>query len=371
MLIADGASGSNGVAKFAEVWSQVIPIVPNKEYAFSSWITNLAGGALSSLKFSINGTQVGQTISSLPGLCNWQEFYVIWNSGNATSATISIAEGTGSNASGNDFALDDITFYTIIEAQETITLTVVPPATTPVVTGKSSLCLAETTALTSSSTNGTWSSNNPSVATIDINGKVTPVSGGNTSITYTLNDVCNTSSLPFNITVTEPPILDTITGLPKLTIGQTSLLKINLPRGTWVSSDDNIVSIAQDGTVKAINDGTANITYALTNLCPSVSLPFKIDVIRNDDLYAPNAFTPNGDGNNDDFRLFGSLIDKIELTIFNQWGQLIFRDTNLNSGWDGTYKGEKQPTGVYVFKAKLKMINGDDVVKKGSVNLIR
>lgn len=370
MLIADGASGRINVAPNAIVWKQTVNVSKNTAYAFSTFITNIASGDLSSLKFSINGIPIGQPVLSSPGLCNWKEFYVVWNSENQTTAEISIAEGTGATR-GNDFALDDISFYSIVETSETIEVTVLPPPAIPVVQGVSELCINKTTQLTSSATGGTWKSNNATVATIDTDGRVTPISAGNASFVYILSDFCKTESVPFNITVNEPANLHQIIGTDKLTIGQQAPLTINLPGGKWMSSDDTIVEISPDGTVKGLKNGEADITYTLDGLCPSVSLPFKITVIQKDDLYTPNAFTPNGDGNNDEFRIYGSLIDKIELNIFNQWGELVFTSTQLTSGWLGDYKGEKQPAGVYVFTAKIKMLDGKELIRKGAINLIR
>jgi hypothetical protein len=234
MLVADGASGGNGVAKGAKVWTQTVAVTPNTNYAFSSWITNVAAGDLSSLEFSINGTPIGFPSLSTPGRCNWQEFYVVWNSGSLTTATISITEGTG-GVTGSDFALDDIAFFRISQTTETIRVNIIPQTAAPVVTGALAVCLASTKSLSSSINGGVWTSNDPKVASIDALGKITPLKSGKTIINYTLNDFCNTASTPFEITVNAPIQLSPISGLTKLTIGEQAKLTINAPGGIWTS----------------------------------------------------------------------------------------------------------------------------------------
>ncbi len=122
MLIADGANGTNGVAGGANVWCQTIQVMPNTDYAFSTWLTNLnSSGSTSTLGFSINGTPIGQPQNTPLGVCQWNQFYVIWNSGNQTSATICIAETSGAQP-GNDYALDDISFYQICTITDSVTV---------------------------------------------------------------------------------------------------------------------------------------------------------------------------------------------------------------------------------------------------------
>lgn len=163
-----------------------------------------------------------------------------------------------------------------------------------------------------------------------------------------------------------------LTGAANLNVGQESTLTINLSGGTWKSADENVVEITTDGTIKGIKNGESEITYSLTTPCGLlVSSPFKVTVISTDDLYAPTAFTPNGDGNNDEFRIYGSAITTIDLSIFNQWGERIYQSTDVTRGWPGTYKGEEQPAGVYIYTAKLKLMDGQELAKKGAVNLIR
>lgn len=85
----------------------------------------------------------------------------------------------------------------------------------------------------------------------------------------------------------------------------------------------------------------------------------------------PNAFTPNSDGINDCFGVssLGPITD-LDFRIFNRFGQLIFHTTNPNGCWDGTFKGQPQDTGTYVYIVTGKTMC-DDVNLKGIVNLIR
>ena len=92
----------------------------------------------------------------------------------------------------------------------------------------------------------------------------------------------------------------------------------------------------------------------------------------------PNAFTPNGDGKNDVFRVLaaplGSRID--QFSVYNRWGQVLYLGQNLVAGdpiggWDGTYNGRPEPPGTYVYSIKISLQNGAEQVFRGTVELIR
>ncbi len=93
-------------------------------------------------------------------------------------------------------------------------------------------------------------------------------------------------------------------------------------------------------------------------------------------VWAPNAFTPNGNNINDAFfaKASTSLVS-FEMLIFNKWGELIFETNDILVGWDGTYKGKDCPQGVYVYL--IKWLGQGDITrdkkgrKVGSVSLIR
>lgn len=90
------------------------------------------------------------------------------------------------------------------------------------------------------------------------------------------------------------------------------------------------------------------------------------------DVYMPNAFSPNGDAHNEWFSVtYRSDIVSYHLMIFNRWGQQIYNSKNPSIGWDGTYKGQSSPEGVYVYLLNFVAADGLSHQKKGTVTLLR
>jgi len=90
-----------------------------------------------------------------------------------------------------------------------------------------------------------------------------------------------------------------------------------------------------------------------------------------DQIFVPNAFTPNGDGRNDIVYVHSTNIRSLKFYIYDQWGELLYTSLNQSNGWDGTYKGTKEPVGVYVYYLEATMNDGLLVNKKGTITLLR
>ena len=88
-------------------------------------------------------------------------------------------------------------------------------------------------------------------------------------------------------------------------------------------------------------------------------------------MFVPNVFTPNNDGKNDLLYVYGNYIDKLDMRIFNQWGEQVMVINNRTTGWDGTYRGKPQPVGVYVYSLQATLADGRTVKLKGSITLMR
>ena len=88
-------------------------------------------------------------------------------------------------------------------------------------------------------------------------------------------------------------------------------------------------------------------------------------------IFIPNAFTPNGDGENDIIKVEGRLIDEMYLAIYDRWGELVFETTDPSQGWDGNFNGELSEPDVYGFYLRLRCFNGEEYFKKGNITLLR
>jgi gliding motility-associated-like protein len=88
-------------------------------------------------------------------------------------------------------------------------------------------------------------------------------------------------------------------------------------------------------------------------------------------ISAPNAFTPNGDEINDEFRVSYKSIIEFQGVIFNRWGNKLFEWTDIQKGWDGTYKGKAVKEGPYFYVIRAKGSDGIVYNLKGDINLLR
>ncbi len=88
-------------------------------------------------------------------------------------------------------------------------------------------------------------------------------------------------------------------------------------------------------------------------------------------VFVPNAFTPNGDQENDVLYVRGLWIEKCILRIFDRWGELVFETTDQNYGWDGTYKGKKLDPDVFDYYLEVDCIGGSRNIVKGNITLMK
>lgn len=185
MMFLDGADGSSSVPVNANCWCQAVSVQPNTDYVFSAWLTNgNASGATSQLLFSVNGNPISSPINTPIGSCTWNQFSSVWNSGTNTSITICISEASGAQP-GNDFAIDDITFYQLCTITDTVRVHVNP---LPVITANTStICIGQQTATLTANgaTTYTWA---PSTGLSAATGSVVTASP-TVSTTYTIQGV--------------------------------------------------------------------------------------------------------------------------------------------------------------------------------------
>lgn len=138
----------------------------------------------------------------------------------------------------------------------------------------------------------------------------------------------------------------------------------------WTPADGLDNAYAATPTATPDNTTTYQLTVETDAKCTAIG---KVTVSVFKSLKMPGAFTPNGDGRNDLFRIPPSLAVKIKaFTVYNRWGARIFYTTNSSAGWDGTAGGQPQPTGTYVWVIDYDdLITGKPAEAKGTVILVR
>ncbi len=137
----------------------------------------------------------------------------------------------------------------------------------------------------------------------------------------------------------------------------------------------NNASYASGSTIYQLNDGDLSLPVADQDGCvvDTVHTHLDLDVKPECELiYLPNAFTPNGNGVNDLFRVMHSpYLTAISLRVYNRYGGLLFASSGQTPGWDGTFHGEPQPAGTYVWEVDYTDLKKTPKTTHGIVLLIR
>jgi gliding motility-associated-like protein len=96
-----------------------------------------------------------------------------------------------------------------------------------------------------------------------------------------------------------------------------------------------------------------------------------LDIRADYSIYIPNSFSPNGDGLNDVFRVYGENFSQLKVDVYNRWGQLLFRSSDVNGGWDGTFNGAACEQGTYTYRISYTGLDSKVNQVTGHVNLLR
>ena len=207
---------------------------------------------------------------------------------------------------------------------------------------------------------------------------LTDLGPGNYSVLVTDANSCTVGS-PFSLRYVYDFSVRATTPSDSVDLGDTTTISYHVSghygsgfTGLWspdyaLSCTTCVTAIAAPNVSTLYQITLANDTGCIT------SDSLMIYVIPDYSIYVPNAFTPNGDGTNDYFRIYGKLtsLAYLEIQIFDRWGELVFRSNDLGFIWDGTFKGIMEAPGLFLWQLNLSFINGHSEFKKGSLSLIR
>jgi len=256
------------------------------------------------------------------------------------------------------------------------------PSIGTITSPQNTVCPNKNTIFNNSLSGGVWTSDSLNIAIIDATtGVVTGKTQGVDSIRYTVvQNGCDTSVASV-VFVKQAPSAAPITSVDdfKVNIGLTISLQDATPGGTWSINPGNKFFSISSNVVQGLNAGIDTVKYQVIDpitLCDAFATALVTVLPKKYDVFIPNFLAPSSTNtSNQTFKVFSRFVTSVELKVFSQWGELMYQSTykdyKIEKGWDGTFKGTKQPSGVYVYVATLTLENGTVEVKKGSVNLIR
>jgi gliding motility-associated-like protein len=178
------------------------------------------------------------------------------------------------------------------------------------------------------------------------------------------------------VNIENPPLTFTVKGVVKQVLNcqqQKGIIEITEPVGPEYEYSIN-GSFQKNPLFSNLQAGTYNIAVKNINTkCTNNTAPLILTepTCNTNQIFIPNAFSPNGDSRNDYFQVLGNNLREVKLLVFNQWGEKVFESNSINQKWDGTYKGKEQPIGVYVYTVLIVYTNGLSENRKGSITLIR
>ncbi len=186
------------------------------------------------------------------------------------------------------------------------------------------------------------------------------------------NNCSNTAKT--TITVQMPPELLNFPVDTFVFIGQAypADVRLNMPVLFFWDPDYNLSCQCLDAEFSPTAKTTYVFTYSDTLKCFTFDTAFTIDVDYGYEFFAPNAFSPNGDGLNDIFNFVAyGMKELVFMKIYNRWGELVFETNDPNRGWDGYYRGQiAGHNQLFVYIIKIKRYNDEERTYRGSVLLI-
>ncbi len=207
------------------------------------------------------------------------------------------------------------------------------------------------------------------------------------SLSNTTNTTLNfvpTNNLNVTAIFTEIPIIPTYTITIVIGDAQQGSISVNgqiintSPYTITLTQGDtlNLAALAAAGftfvewqtSIEGLNTNNAAFSF-VPNANGTLSVIFAVQSIKA--ILIPNAFSPNNDGTNDEFKVTGNDVLSLNLKLFDRWGNSIFETNNPQIGWDGTQKGKNLPVGTYTYYAVITTTTNETITKKGFVILVR
>ncbi|PQJ09002.1 hypothetical protein CJD36_021595 [Flavipsychrobacter stenotrophus] len=276
--LTTGGTWSSGATSIATVnASGVVSGVTAGTAILSYTVTNGCGTASAIHTVVVNGPPSAGTISGSAFVCVGTSSTLsstatggTWSSSNSAIVTISpsgVATGVGTGSVTISYSVagtcgTGVSIYTVSSGTS---------ASAGTITGPTSVCVGAAISLVDLAGGGVWSSSAPSVATINALGVVSGVSGGTTTISYTVTTACGTAVATYGVLVNPLPVAGFVSGPVNVCVGSSVSLAASVSGGVWSSTAPGTATVDASGNFTGVTPGTFIVVYTVSNGCGSVT----------------------------------------------------------------------------------------------------
>ncbi len=332
-------------------------------------------------------------LAPIPTLNNDSAHWSFYSSSATGNSVLTTDTSYNANTLVNEFSVFNYILNEIVEGcptfPDTVTITHIEALNTiDIAVNKDTICIPELVTFTNNSnmlifdsiywefgdgntsnTQGTTSHTYNTINCFDLT--VTLVNSLGCKVDSVLQDIVCAYPTPianFNYTPFEPIVPETRVNFTNTSSGATIYVWDFAGLGFSSLTDDSYEFPKTEG-------GTYPVTLYVSNEGGCSDQITKMVTIKNPlSIWIPTAFTPNGDGLNETFRVVfnNDAVEKYSLNIFNRWGELLFYSEDPDFEWDGTFEGKEAPSGVYIWQINGKEeFETESFTKFGHVTLTR
>jgi gliding motility-associated-like protein len=294
---------------------------------------------------------------------SWLPSNILSNSNGSTT----IASPT----SATNFTLIGVNTVGMVSClQQTTYSVIVLQYTQPVISNNVVICEGENAVLTVSGGNiYNWTPNIGLANPNDFGIVVSPTTTSVYSVNVSNNGYCGTTAT----------VLVNVNPKPSVYAGRDTVFNLKEPmmitavgEGTlkWIFGDDISCKDCPSTQIFPIKN-SCYVVEAINSFGCRATDEVCIDVSRENVIYIPNTFTPDGDGLNDEFYISGFGFSDITIEIFDRWGEKLFISNDVTKGWNGKFQGKDCKEDTYIYKLSYKTFGSKLTTTAGHVNLIK
>jgi len=205
---------------------------------------------------------------------------------------------------------------------------------------------------------------------------VTNLNNGQYTVTVTDSEGCSNNET-FVVSQADTVIVEAVPNSVIITNGDNVTLSANTvpPSSTNTYSWEPSTGLSCTDCPNPVASPTETTTYTVT-VTTDEGCVGEADVLVTveepcGEPYLPTIFSPNGDGTNDFLCVLSNCVLSLEMSIYNRWGEQVFTTGSTEDCWDGTYKGKDVNSGVFVYKLRIRLTNGEERLESGNITLVR